>query len=559
MTTLSEQSDTLGLRAPRLGGSELTRVCSEPPRAEKTAQPVAPRLRAPWYLLVPAAMVLAGVALPVIYLLVRAFDAEPGMLREIVFRQRNLDLLGNTVSLTAAVLTVTLLLSVPTAWLTTRTDLPGRRWFSLLAVLPLAVPGYLMAYALLALGGPVGTGARLLGVTVPRPSGFLGSVICLGLYNVPYMFLNLRVAMQRLSPGLEESARSLGQSAWGVFFRVTLPQLRPAIAAGALLVGLHVIGDFGVVSLMRYPSFSFALYQQYETGGERIYAAWLALMLIALAAVLLIAEINFLRDLRLDPAGVVTPRARRPVALGWWKAPACVFLVTLALVSIVLPAVTILDWMRRATGPWWDGWLHAVRDSLIGSIPAAILTAALAVPLAYLGRRYPSPWTRGVERAAYIGYATPSLAFALGVIFFTLRLAPALYQTLGMLILVYMIHFLAEAVGPVRSALYTATPRLEEASRSLGHGQVQTFMRVTLPLLRGGIVAGAALVFLSVMKELPLTMILSPLGFETLAKNVWSYTNEAMFAQAAPYALTILVLSGGFVGLLLTREQEVST
>lgn len=516
--------------------------------------------RPPWYLMAPALACVVGVALPLTYLLIRAFEADWETVSTVVFRQRNLMLLGNTLLLCGAVLTIVTLLALPIAWLTTRTNLPGRRAFTLLAVMPLAVPAYVMAYTLLGLGGPYGTTAQLLGFELPMVRGFWGATLALSLYNLPYMFLNLRVAMQRLDPALEEAARSLGLPSWRVFIGVVMPQLRPAFLAGALLVLLHVIGDFGAVSLMRYESFSYALFMQYEAGADRVYAAWLALMLIGLTGGLLVLELRFLRGFRLDPAGITTPRPTRLVRLGWWKLPAYLLLGAVALVGLIVPLATIFFWLARhpggVGGAMGSDWTSSLADSVSASLPAALLAALLALPIAYMARRYGSPLSRGIEQSAYLGYATPALAFALGLVFFSLRVAPWLYQTLFLLVYAYALHFLAEAVGPIRSALYVATPRLEEASRSLGWGRVQTFFRVTLPLLRSGLVVSVALVFLSAMKELPLTFILSPLGFETLAMNLWSLTNEAMFAAAAPYALTILVFSGLFVGLLLLRGHE---
>jgi len=514
----------------------------------------------PWYLLLPAGLCLLGMMLPLVYLVDRAFDADMMRLREIVWRQRTLMLLFNTLVLGVSVLAVVTALALPMAWLTTRSDLPGRRWFTLLAVMPLAVPAYIIAFTMLAMGGPHGIAAQRIGIEMPRIQGFAGALLALSLYNLPYMFLNLRVAMRRLNPAYEEAARSLGLTSIAVFRRVIIPQLLPAFCAGGLLVVLHVIADFGAVALFRYESFSYALYVQYNA-GDPIYAAWLALMLVTLTVGLLIIELRFLRGLRLDPTGVAITRPKRPVKLGWWKLPAIGLFAGVTIAGLILPllAIAALLWRHH------EGWgiithrlLPAATDSVSAALPAAIFATALAIPIAFMARRYPSTMSRGVEQFAYLGYAVPGLAFALGILFFT-RTMPALSQTLMLLIAAYALHFLAEAIGPVRSALFVATPRLEEASRSLGHGRIKTFFKVTFPLLRSGLVVSMALVFLSAMKELPMAIILSPLGFQTLAHNLWDYTNEAMFAQAAPYALAILVCSTLFVGLLLLRGHEEPT
>lgn len=510
----------------------------------------------PWYLMLPVLLAAAGVLLPLGYLVRRAFDAEAAELGPLLLRWRNLELLLNTLGLTFSVLAVTLAIALPAAWLTVRSDLPGRRLFSVAMVLPLAVPGYLMAYALLALGGGHGAAAQLFGFELPRLSGYWGALVALGLYNYPYMLLPLRAAMRKLDPGLEEVARSLGQPPWVVFVRVVLPQLRPALLAGSLLVVLHVITDFGVVSLMNFHTFSYALYLQYAV-YDTVYASWIALMMLAVAGTFVGAELWLLRGLVLHRTGTGPGRWPRRVRLGAWRWPAAAGLAAVLLAAVVVPAGTILFWaVQTRVASWAGDLLRSVGDSLSAALPAAVLGTLLAVPVAYMAQRYPGKRSTALERLSFVGYATPSLAFALGLLVTTLHLFPALYQTLPVLVYAFALHFLAEAVGPIRASLFHATPRLEEAARSLGRGRLAVFWRVTLPLIRSGLLVGVALVFLSAMKELPLTFLLSPVGFEPLATNIWSYTHEAMYAEAAPFALAILVLSAGFVALLLWQEKE---
>lgn len=472
---------------------------------------------------------------------------------------RNLTLFKNTVLLTVGVLLVTSLIAAPLAWLTVRTDIAGKKILTLLSILPLAIPGYILAYALLGFGGANGTASLLLGYEIPRLSGYWGSLIAISLYTYPYMYLNLRSGLLGLDPSLEEAARSLGMSSSGVYRKIVIPQLRPAFLAGVLIIGLYVLGDFGAVSLMRYETFSYALFLQYSASYDRIYAAWLALMLLSLTATILIAEYRLLRGKLFHRTGTGTARKTRISQLGWKQYPAYAAIATLLFFAIIVPVGTIIFWMSRSLNTSiWQGLPEVLTMSISASAPAALLTAALAVPLAYISVRFPSPLSRGIERIAYFGYATPPLALALAFVFFSLNSAPFLYQTVTLLVIAYSLHFLAEAIGPVRSALYQAPPRIEEAARSLGLPPFEAFMKSTFPLLRNGIIAGAALVFLSCMKELPITFLLSPIGFETLALNVWSYSNEAMFAEAAPFALTILVFSSLFMGILFSREWRRS-
>ncbi len=497
--------------------------------------------------------------LPLGYLVVRSLGADAGQVAQVVFRRQSFIQLSNTLLLCAAVVVVTTLTALPAAWLTSRTDLPMKRFFALALVLPLAIPGYLMAYTVLSLGGDYGAAFHVTGVSVPRLRGFTGSLVALSVYNFPYMLLNLRAGLSAYDTSLEEVARSLGHRPRRVFFSVVLPQLKPSILAGALLVSLHVISDFGVVSLMRYETFSYALYQAYQGAYGTRGAAPIALIMMALAGVFIVAELMLLRRVVLTRAGAGPARVRRPIRLRRWALPALVFVGSLLMVGVALPVLTIVYGAWGVDiGAQWDSVRRAVVDSLLVSAPAAVVATALALPIAYMARRYPSRWSAGLERLGFLGYATPPLAFALGLLVITLRVVPGLYQTAFVLVYAYSLHFLAEAVGPIRAGLFQANPRLEEASRALGYGLFSTFARVTLPLLRPGLVVSLSLVFLSSMKELPLSMLLAPPGFETLSMNIWQYTEDAMYASAAPYALVVLGVSGLFVGVLVFNERRIT-
>ncbi len=518
--------------------------------------PVARRLHDfRWYLWGPVAFVALGVLLPLGYLVLRAFQGNASELAELVFRIRNLKLLGNTLGLAAGVLLLTSVIAFPLAWLATRTNIKGRPLVTLVGVLPLAVPGYVMAYALMASTGPSGL---LSGLHLPRSSGFTGAWLALGLYTFPYLFLNLRAALLGLDPSLEDAARSLGYSNREVARRVVLPQLRPAFFAGALLIVLHVLGDFGVVSLMRFETFSYAIYLQYAAAFDRVYAAWLALMLLSMTVMILLLEMRLLRGRHFERAGTGANRHAPISTLGRYALPAYGFVGLVGMAGIVLPLSTVIYWLGRGGGQGrWGNLVNALLDSCSAALPAAFLATALALPVAYLSVRKPTRPSRVAERIAYLGYATPPLAFALALIFFTLRSAPFLYQTLGLLIVAYALHFLAEAIGPIRSALYQAPARIQEAARNLGRSPVRAFFEGTFPLLRGGIGASMTLVFLSVLKELPITFLLSPLGFRTLAMGVWSAAGESLFSIAAPYALVLILTSSAIVWLLL-RDPRAS-
>jgi len=516
--------------------------------------------RSPWYVVVPAVLVGAATLLPLVYLVVRALELDVPTFVELAVRSRNLRLLGNTASLAGLVLVGGTLIAVPLAWLVTRTDLPGRRLITWLAVTPLAVPGYVMAYALLGLGGYQGVAMRLFDVLLPRPGGLWGAATALTLYTFPYIFLNVRSALLGLDTSLEESARCLGHRPHQVMWRVVLPQLRPALLAGWLVVALYVLGDFGAVALMRFETFSLAIYTQYTSAFDRSNAALLSLMLLVITTALVALELRLLGRRRYARVGRGVRRAAAPDRLGRWRWAAYLFVVVALGAAVGLPVVTLVGWM--ALVPPTLSQLREVVGTFLGTamlaVPAAVLTACLAVPVAVAGLR--SRWMGGklLERLVYLGYAVPPVALALALVMFAVRFTPAIYQTFPLLVFAYVISYLALAIGPVRSGLLQVNPRVEETARSLGRGRFMAFAQTVMPSIYRNVLAGGALALMAVMKELPMTYLLAPSGYRNLAVRVFGLTNEAMMAAAAPYAMAIVVFSALFVGLLLAYEGRRS-
>lgn len=513
----------------------------------------------PISLLIPSLAVAVAMVVPLVYLLVRGMQADAGQVMELVFNSRNLDLLINTLLLTGGVLVLGTFLALPTAWLVTRTSFPLRRLVTVLAVVPLAIPGYVMAYALLGIGGRYGAAAQLFNLNIPNIQGYWGAVIALALYTYPYLFLNVRSALLGLDSSLEESARSLGYTDTQIVRMVILPHLLPGLLAGYLVVGLYVMGDFGAIALMRYEAFSYAIYNQYAGAFDRIYAAWLSIMLLALALSFVVMEIFVLRRRRLASVGSGVIRTQPPVVLKRSLPLVSLYLLLVLGSSVLLPMVMLGYWLVIAPPattvfmqvPW------TFITSASAALPAALLAVGLAFPLCYLAARYPSPLIIWIERSAYIGYALPPLTLALAMVFFALQTAFFLYQTIFLLIFAWTIATLVLAMGPIRSAILQARPNLEEASWSLGYGPVATFFHVLLPRLHRGMIAGIVLVFLFCMKELPITLLLSPTGFNTLAVSVFTRTVEGMMAEAAPFAAAIVLFSGISVGMILRREKAI--
>lgn len=508
-----------------------------------------PKFNLAW---LPAILVGLGVAIPLLYLAIRALGAEPAQVLALLWRARNAELLANTLLLATGVVAVATLIALPLAWLEQRTDLPGRRALTLLGIAPLAIPAYLMAYALLGLGGRAGLADSVLGFPLPRAAGYWGSLWALSLYTFPYLFLNFRASLAGMDPAPAEAARTLGAGPGRVWLRVSLPALGPAFLAGALLIYLHVLGDFGVVSLMRYETLSQAIYVQYSSAFDRVYAAWLAFLLLLLAGLALALE-AYLAARWYQAAKSRSLRPLTPVRLGFWRWPLAFLVALLAVFGVGMPFWVVGYW----AGGTWSGVGQAWQNSLMAAAPAAALAVMLGLPLARLAVRQKSRLSYLFERLAYLGYAVPPLALALGLVFTSLALAPAIYQTLALLIWAYTIHFLAEGLGPLRASWLALPGSLEEAARALGSSAARTFLRINLPLLGPGILASFTVVFLSALKELPLTFILAPFDFPTLATRIFSFTEEGLFAQAAPYALCLLGVGLGLAGFLrLMLEKD---
>jgi iron(III) transport system permease protein len=246
------------------------------------------------------------------------------------------------------------------------------------------------------------------------------------------------------------------------------------------------------------------------------------------------------------------------VALGRWKGPALAFVAGVVGLALVVPAAVISFWLIRALGQGetFRVGLESIAGSLGTGIAAAALAALLALPVGLLLARHPSRLGALVERSSYGAFALPGIVVALALVFLATSTMPALYQTLALLIGAYAIRFLVEAIGPVRSTLARVGTRVEEAGRTLGDGPVRAFTRLTLPLVRPAVLSGAAIVFLSVVKELPMALILGPIGFDTLATEIWSATSEGLYARAAGPAAVLLVLSAGTVAILLRGERR---
>ena len=391
---------------------------------------------------------------------------------------------------------------------------------------------------------------------LPEIYGLPGATIALVMATFPYVFLLSVAALRNIDPSLEEAARSLGRRPVGVFVTVTFPQIRRAVVGGVLIAGLYVISDYGAVSLMRYDTLTPAIFTRNKTTFDRAPAAVLGILLIALTVVFLLLEqrARGRASFRLGPGSGRRPRALR---LGRWTPAALVFSSSVIGAFVAIPVAVLVYWVARSdangrdlTIPW-----SAATNTLTVAVISAIVVTLLAVPVSVLSRRYPRPWTKALERSAYSSNALPGVVVGLALVFVGARYLPVVYQTLPLLMVGYLIRYFAQALTGVDSALAAVNPRAEEAARGLGRTPLRVLASVTLPMMRPGLISGATLVFLSVLKELPVTLFLRPTGFDTLATVVWSKAGVGSYGPAAVAALMLLVIAIPFLYLAARDES----
>ena len=523
---------------------------------------VARRQRIPLALAVPAAVVALLMLLPVAYLVVRAVGAGTDSLR-LAASVQTAYLLWQTAVLAATVTLGSALLCVPLAWLTTRTDLPFRRVWSVVLVLPLVIPTYVGAFTFVAALGPRGLLQQALEGMIglqrlPEIYGFTGAALVLTLFTYPYVLLTVRGAIMRLDPAFEQASRSLGVGPRTTFVRVTLPLLRPSITAGCLLVTLYTLSDFGAVSLLQYDSFTRAIYLQYQGSLDRSMAAVLGLVLVAFTGVILILEASTRgRAKYYRPARGAQEWPERQ-HLGRFLVPALIFCAGVVTFAVLLPAGVLVYWLGRGLGASAVSF-DAVWGPIVSSTSASVLAAGVAllaaIPVAVLAVRFPGLFSGLVERVTYGSFALPGIVVALALVFFGANYAPILYQTLALLVFAYAIRFLPEAVGSLRASLLQVNPSFEEAASSLGRRRHEIFLTITAPLIAPGVLTALALVFMSAMKELPVTLLLSPIGFKTLATATWNASSGGLYAQAALPALLLVGVSAASLPWLLPGNE----
>ncbi len=502
--------------------------------------------RPPAVLLAPAGLAAAVTLAPLVYLAIRAVEGGLGTVVEVLVRDRTVSLVLRSLALAGAVTAVCLVLGVSLAGLVVRTRLPGRRGWGVLVVLPLAVPSYVAAFAWLSM--------------FPRFGGFLGSTLVLSLCCYPYVYLPVAAALARIDPAHEEVSRSLGAGPVRTFLSVTVRQVRPAAAGGGLLVALYVLSDFGAVAILRFDVFTRVIYTSYRSSFDLTPAAVLGCLLVVLTVLIVWGENRTRGRAGYARVGGGAARRRPPLELGGWAVLAVAWCGLVVGLALAVPLGALGYWLTRGSSAGLDiAAVSAAAVSTLGvSALGAAVAVALALPVGVIAARYRGRLARLLEQAAYAGHALPGIVVALSLVFLAVRYAQPIYQQLPVLVLAYVVLFLPAAVAAVRASVAQSPPRLEEVARSLGRSPAGVLRSVTVPLAGPGVAAGAALVFLTCMKELPATLMLRPIGMETLATELWGRTDVGAYAGAAPYAAALLLLAA-LPTALLTRGWGASS
>ena len=512
-----------------------------------------PLRRPPLSTLAAAAVALVA-GLPLLYVLLRAAGAGADTWGLLLDRRIPL-LLVHTLGLAAVVAAATLLLGGGLAWLTVRTDLPGRRVLGVLCALPLAVPPYVGAVIYADVLGPRGVLQGVLeplGVErLPSIFGFDGAALVLILFTYPYVFLLASAGLAGLNPNFDEAARALGARPWRVA-RTTARLLLPSLAGGALLVGLYVLSDFGAVSLMRFDTFTTVIYQQLGGRFDPPAAAALSSVLVVLTLAFLVGGLKVRGGGRYTGT---TAGRRAPRPLGRWRWPALAAVGLVLGASLALPLARLGAWTLQELGSQdWTALAAYAGNSLLVSGISATVAVAVALPVA-LAIAAGGRAGLVIGSLAQSGYALPGVIVALAAVAIASRYAGPLYGTFALLVIAFVVRFLPQAIQAEEAGLAQIGPNLAEAARSLGATPRRAFARVTLPLLSPSLSAAWVVVFLTAVKELPATLVLRPIGFDTLPVRVWTPARDGLYAEAGTAALALVIISLLPLAFVLLRRR----
>ncbi len=495
---------------------------------------VAPNRRRPpsWILLALSLGVAIILAAPLVFLLIEARDSGWSTVWQLIWRPLTWTLLWNTIRLTVVVTVLCAIVGTLAAWCVECTDLPFRRVWAVLVVIPFAIPDFVVSFGWASLSTWV--------------QGFRGAVLVMTLAVYPLVYLPVAAAFRSADPGQEEAARSLGLGRVQTFVRVTLRQARGAILGGSILVTLIILAEYGAFEILGYQTFTTEIFTELQSSFSVATASALSLVLVGIGIIVLGGEVLVQGRGRLVRTGAFAQRATRRHALGHFRIPVLLAFAALAALALGVPVGSSIYWMFARQGGAIAGasLASAGANTAAYSASAAVLTTAMALPVALYAVRYGGRIARLLERSTYLVLAMPGVVIALALSYFVERYAGGFgYQSATLLVVAYAILFFPLALVGVRASVAYAPVSLEEAARSLGSGRVAVFRRVTLPLVGPGLAAAFCLVFLAALTELTATLLLIPTGAQTLSTQFWAYEQNLSYGQAAPFALVIIAVA----------------
>jgi iron(III) transport system permease protein len=479
-----------------------------------------------------SAAVAVVLILPLAFLLTEAAGAGPGTVADLIARPLTGQLLWNTVRLGVVVTVLCAIIGTGSAWLVERTDLPGRRVWAVLLVVPLAIPDFVISFGWASLSTAV--------------SGFRGAVLVMTLALYPLVYLPVAASLRNADPGQEEVSRSLGAGPLRTFFRVTIGQARVAILGGCVLVIMTMLAEYGAFEILGYQTFTTEIFTEFSLSFNVPTACALALVLVALSMIVLGADSGAHRRGRVSRVSRTAQRATPRSRLGLATVPVVALLSAVVLLALGVPVGSAAYWWATGTSQPFTGTplLSAAGYTAAYGACAGALATAMALPVAILAVRRGGRLAGLVERSTYLVLAVPGLVIALSLSYFSERYGDGIgYQSAPMLVLAYAIMFFPLALVGVRASVAQAPAGLEDVARSLGKRQITVLWQVTRPLVAPGLSAAFCLVFLSAVTELTATLILVPTGVQTLATQFWNYQQNLAYGQAAPFALVMIAIA----------------
>ena len=481
---------------------------------------------------------------------------------------------GNSLLLMVLTGVIAALVGGVSAWLTTQYRFFGDRWLTIALVLPLALPTYVAGYVyadLLEYAGPLQAGLRALNgweygdYWFPAIRSLPGAALVMAFVLYPYVYLILRANLQAQSATIHQAARSLRVSGFRLLTRITLPLARPALAGGIALVYMETAAEFGVVEHFGVPTLTTGVFRTWLAMGEQTAALTLAGYLFLLVLLLVVLEQATRSGDRTNlPTPSEPPRRRR--LTGWRSLLASFACLLPVLIGFAIPGAILLMHTIETGDPLvGTRFLEFITHSMLVSIAASLLCVAAAVWLGYTARLHTGYFSRYGIRVATLGYAVPGLVLATGALIPLTHLDHWLADLFGIqslvltgsvaaLVFVYIARFLTVAYNGVHGTMGQIHPSMDAAARSLGASPVRMLRRIHLPMLSGTLVYATLLVFIDVMKELPATLVMRPLNFETLATRVYRLASDERLAEASTAALVIVALSL-IPALMLMRER----